>query len=112
MTPPQQHMHLEVLLRAGIPPIITVGEPGTHGAVVTGTQGIGVSTPMAAAVADATVGLAIEVHIPNGGMLVIGTKSMMLAAGVVALVLLAGNTERTEGASPNEHIITAPAVTC
>jgi hypothetical protein len=36
---------------------------------------------------------------------------MIVAAGVVAMVLLAGSTERAEGATPKEHIITAPAVT-
>ncbi len=36
----------------------TVGEPGIHGAVVFGMHGMGVSTPLAADVADATVGLA------------------------------------------------------
>jgi hypothetical protein len=34
--------------------------PGLHGAAITGIQGIGVSTPIAAAVAEATVGLAID----------------------------------------------------
>ena len=47
-------MHLEVLFSAGIPPIMQVGEPGAHG-TVTGMQGIGVSTPKAAAVADFTI---------------------------------------------------------
>ena len=78
-------MHVDVLLRASMPPILHVAEPGFQGEVVTGTQGIGVSTPNAAAVAEATVGLAIDVHIPKGGMFVVGMKSMMLAAGVVAL---------------------------
>ena len=103
-------MHFEVLLRAGIPPIIHVGEPGTHGAV-TGMHGMGVSTPKAAAVAAATAGLAIDIQTPKGGMLVIGTQSMILAAGVPAMVLLIGSTARTEGATPKEHIIIAPAVT-
>ena len=94
-----------------MPPIITVAAPGFHG-VVTGTQGMGVKTPRAAAVADATVGFATDIHTPKGGMLVMGTKSMMLAAGVVALVLLVGKTFRVEGAIPNVHIITAPVVTC
>ena len=35
-------------------------------------HGIGVSTPSAAAVAAATIGLASDVHIPNGGMLTTG----------------------------------------
>ncbi len=58
--PPQLHMHLEELFSAGILPISTVGDPGTHGAAVTGMQGIGVKTPNAAAVADATIGFAID----------------------------------------------------
>lgn len=73
MTPPHAHMHFEVLFRAGLLPSKIVGEPGAHGAEVFGTQGIGVRTPMAAAVAEATVGFAIDIHIPKGGMLVMGT---------------------------------------
>lgn len=66
MTPPQLHISLQVLSTAGIPPINTVGIPGIHGAAVAGTQGIGVSTPNAAAVAEATVGFAMLEHIPKG----------------------------------------------
>jgi hypothetical protein len=83
ITPPQVHMQVHVLFRAGMLPIMQVAEPGVQGDVVTGMQGIGVNTPRAAAVAEATVGLAIDMHIPKGGMLVIGTKSMMFAAGDV-----------------------------
>lgn len=72
ITPPQVHISLEVLLSAGMLPNSTVGAPGTQGAGVTGIQGIGVSTPNAAAVAAATVGLAGDVHIPNGRILTIG----------------------------------------
>lgn len=64
--PPQVHISFELLLSAGIPAIITVGEPGIHGAAVTGMQGMGVSTPIAAAVAAATVGFAGEVHMAKG----------------------------------------------
>lgn len=35
----------------------TMALPGAQGAGITGTHGIGVSTPMAAEVAEATVGL-------------------------------------------------------
>jgi hypothetical protein len=35
----------------------------------------------------------------------------MLAAGVVALTLLTGNTLSAEGAIPKVHIMTAPEVT-
>jgi hypothetical protein len=59
-------------LRAGAFRKITVAEPGTQGAGVTGTQGIGVKTPSAAAVAAATVGFASDWHIPKGGMFAIG----------------------------------------
>lgn len=72
ITPPQLHMHLHVLFTAGFPPTNTVGDPGAQGAAVTGTQGIGVKTPNAAAVAAATCGFAMEVHIPKGMILTIG----------------------------------------
>ena len=52
--PPQVHISLHESVRAGFFPTITVGEPGAHGAEVTGTQGIGVKTPCAAAVAEDT----------------------------------------------------------
>ena len=54
MTPPQVHMQVHVLFRAGMPPIVVVAAPGVQGLVVTGMQGIGVNTPRAAAVAEAT----------------------------------------------------------
>ena len=103
-------MHFDVLFRAGMPPIITVAEPGAHGAV-TGTHGIGVNTPSAAAVAEATVGLAIDMHMPKVGMFVIGMLSMIVAAGAPAIVLLVGITISAEGATPNVQVIAAPAVT-
>jgi hypothetical protein len=53
--------------------IIAVGAPGTQGAGVFGMHGIGVSTPRAAAVAAATVGLAGELHMPKGMIFSIGT---------------------------------------
>jgi hypothetical protein len=72
ITPAQVHISLEVVFRAGMPPIFTIGEPGAQGAVVTGMHGIGVSTPDAADVADATVGLAMLLHIPKGLMFTMG----------------------------------------
>ena len=51
MTPPQLHISFELSLSAGMPHTSTVGAPGTQGAMVMGMQGIGVSTPKAAAVA-------------------------------------------------------------
>src|SRR5262245_5560897 len=102
MTPPQLHIKVEVFVSAGLLPIITVGEPGAQGAVVTGIQGMSVNTPNAAEVADATIGLASEVHIPNGGMFAIGKLSMIVAAGrLLAVTMLDGRTIRLAGATPN-----------
>jgi hypothetical protein len=39
---------------------------------MTGMQGIGVNTPCAAVVAEATVGFARDMHIPKGGIFTIG----------------------------------------
>jgi hypothetical protein len=113
ITPPQLHMHLLVLFRAGILPTMTVGEPGAHGELVTGTQGMGVRTPKAAVVAEATVGFASDMHMPKSGILAIGLKSMMFAAGgPPTMVRLTGGTTRELGAIPKLHIIMAPATTC
>lgn len=103
MTPPKLHMHLEELFSAGKLEIRTVGEPGAHGAAVTGVHGIGVRTPRAAAVAEATAGLAIDWHMPNGAMFTNGLLSMMLAIGMEVIVRLTGSTLSIPGASPNEH---------
>jgi hypothetical protein len=105
-------MQVEVLLRAGMPPSMQVEDPGVQGLVVTGMQGMGVRTPKAAAVAEATVGLAMDIHMPKVGIFVIGMKSMILAAGAPTMTLLVGSTTRAEGATPKEHVIMAPAVTC
>src|ERR1044072_4326512 len=104
------HVHLDVLVNAGIFPIVTVGDPGVQGAGVFGMHGIGVKTPIAADVAEATAGLARDMHIPKGGMFIIGLLSMMVAAGAPAIVLLVGRIVRLPGAMPNEHIIMAPEV--
>eukprot|EP01034_Spumella_vulgaris_P042124 gene42124-52224_t len=112
ITPPQLHRHLETLSSAGMFAIITVGAPGTHGADVIGMHGMGVSTPSAAAVAAATMGLAIELHTPNGMMFTMGLKSMMLAAGgPSASTLFTGSTTSDDGAAPNVQVIIAPITT-
>jgi len=64
---------LLVLLKAGAPPSMTVGEPGTHGAGVLGRHAAGVKTPSFAAVAAATIGFAIELQSGNGMMFTSGT---------------------------------------
>jgi hypothetical protein len=112
ITPPQVHISIELLSSAGISAINTVGAPGAQGAGITGTQGMGVKTPRAAAVAEATVGFAIELHIPNGGTFTMGLLSMMLAAGVPVRTHLSGNTTREDGAAPKLHCNIAPIQTC
>jgi hypothetical protein len=101
-------MHFDELLRAGMLDTSTVGEPGAHGAAVTGMHGMGVSAPSAAAVAAATIGLAIELHIPKGKMFIIGLLSMILAIGSAVITRLMGNTISVPGASPKEHCKVAP----
>src|SRR5579871_6524261 len=82
ITPPQMHCSVEILSRVGWLPSSTVGAPATQGAGVFGMHGMGVSTPSAAAVADATVGLAIDMHAPNGMMFTSGTWSIIFASGI------------------------------
>ena len=93
-----------------------IGDPPTrtreveiHGAGVTGTHGMGVSTPNAAAVADATTGFAIDLHRPKGTMFTIGLLSRMLpAGGPCAMTRLMGSTFRGEGVSPMLHLSIEP----
>lgn len=89
----------------------TVGDPGAHGVEVTGIQGIGVSTPRAAAVAAATVGLARELHIPKGEMLTSGLLSKIFATGNATNACLSGKALNIAGATPKEHCNIAPPVT-
>jgi len=72
MTPAHMHISFDDSLSAGKFCNVTVGEPGTQGAGVMGMQGVGVSTPSAAAVAAAMVGLASDVQAPNDGMFASG----------------------------------------
>ena len=79
---------------------------------MTGMQGIGVSTPYAAAVAEATVGFAIDWHIPNGMMLVIGAISIILAISIFPHLGRRGTvTISDDGAIPKLHCSMAPIQT-
>jgi hypothetical protein len=101
MLPPQAHLHLEFLVSAFLFAIFTLLEPGFHGPGITGIQGMGVSTPIAAEVAADTVGLDMDLHIPKGGILTIGILSITVAAGnLSANVLLMGGTMRVLGVRP------------
>lgn len=104
MTPPQVHIHLEVLFRAGWFLIITFGDPGAQGPGVTGIQGAGVRTPIAAEVAAATAGLVGVVHMMKGIIFAIGLLSIIVAAGCFeAFTMLAGITVIVLGPVPKEH---------
>jgi hypothetical protein len=106
-------MSVEVSFRAGIFPSITIDAPGAQGATVAGIHGIGASTPMAAEVAEATIGLARLVHIPNGMILTRGLLSMILAAGMLAVnIRFVGKTISELAARPKLHCRTAPEQTC
>src|SRR4051812_23564863 len=103
MTPPHWHISFELLLSAGMLPTSTVGEPGTHGAVITGMHGIGVNAPSAAAVAAATAGLELAWHMAKGMMFAIGLLSMIVAmamAPFAVATLFAGGTDSAVGAAP------------
>jgi hypothetical protein len=96
-------MHLEDFVMTGAPPTMTRDEE-IHGAGVTGTHGIGVSTPNAAAVAEATIGFAIDRHRPKGTMLTIGLLSKMLpTGGPWPNTRLSGNTFSGDGVNPMLH---------
>ena len=70
---------------------------------------MGVRTPNAAAVADATTGFAIERHRPNGTMFTIGLLSRMFpAGGPCAITRLMGNTFNGEGVNPMLHLSIEP----
>jgi hypothetical protein len=101
-------MSFDELFNVGILASKTVGEPGTQGAVVMGIQGIGTSAPIAAAEAAATIGLAIDWHIPNGRILTIGLLSIMFASGTLVSTKFKGKTIRVPGATPKVHFNMAP----
>src|SRR4051812_20758764 len=95
-----------------MPSSSTVGAPGNQGEVVTGMQGIGVSTPASAAVAAATSGLARLEHNPKLGMFSSGMKSMIVADGSMSSSTgFSGGTISGIGTVPKLHDTTAPRLT-
>ena len=81
IAPPHAHMQVLLAVRTGSPLIEAFGEPGDHGAVMTGMQGWGVRTPRAADVAAATCGLDGVMHMRKGMMFVMGAMSAIFATG-------------------------------
>lgn len=83
-----------------------MGLPGAHGAVVTGVHGMGVSAPNAAAVAAATAGFAIDLHMANGRIFIKGTLSIIFAAGIAFMTRDFGSTVIGIGAIPISSLVT------
>lgn len=70
---------------------------------------MGVSTPNAAAVAEATTGLAMDRHNPKGTMFSIGLLSKMFpAGGPCAMTRLIGSTFSGDGVKPMLHLSIEP----
>ena len=112
MRPPHVQLHIDGDVSAGMFPMSVFAAPGFQGPAGTGTHGMGVSTPSAAAVAAATVGFARLMHMPNGGMFIIGTMSLIVAAGLPSMsTRLVGSTFNVEGATPKLQVNIAVAVT-
>ena len=111
MRPPHWHMSMESLVRAGLPPINSFGLPGIQGPAIIGIQGMGVSTPKAAAEALATFGFEGLLHIPKGIIFTMEMLSMIDARAWELMTLAAGRTFNTDGAAPNEQVMDAPAQT-
>ncbi|MEY2420288.1 MAG: hypothetical protein QOI95_355 [Acidimicrobiaceae bacterium] len=112
MMPLQAQLHIDGDVSAGTFPMTVFAAPGFHGPAGTGMHGIGVSTPSAAAVAAATIGFEGLVHMPKGGMFIIGTMSLIVAAGFPSMsTRLAGSTLSVDGAMPKLQVNMAVAVT-
>lgn len=112
ITPNHVHIQTELLLSAGMFLIITVGDPGAQGAVVTGTQGACVTVPSDEAMMAITAGFVGALHITKDGILTIGLLSIMFAAGIpLAFTAFVGKTLSGIGAEPKVHCIKAPVVT-
>jgi len=93
----------------GLFPTNRVGWDGVQGDTTTGTQGTGVGTPKAAAVAATKAGFAGEKHIPKGRMFTMEREEKMLAAGrLETMTREVGSTVSGVGAVPKAHLILIP----
>jgi hypothetical protein len=103
--PAQAHWQVDPAVNTDTPAATTLVEPGCHGPVGTGTQGIGVRTPIAAAVAALTAGFAGEMHTPNVGRFAMGIVSMIFATSCPPAVTKGpvGITVSGAGAAPIVH---------
>jgi hypothetical protein len=83
-----------------------VGATGTHGPVITGTQGHGVGTGFAM-----PAGFVGALHMANGMMFTIGAKSIIVPTGLFSNItgLGFGVGTKAEGAAPKMQVNWAPA---
>jgi len=109
IVPPKAHVSVHVLLSAGTAPSRGNVAPTQTPAGV-GTHGTGVNTPGGgAAVAAATAGFPIDVHIPHGATLAIGAASWIVAAGFPPIRMVGEDVAvSVPGAVPIVHIYVAP----
>jgi len=109
ITPAHKHISLQFFVTPGWLATVTIILPGIQGDGVLGIHGIGVSAPIAAAVAEATTGLASDWHKPNGRIFTMGLLSIILACGMLLFITrFTGNTINEDGASPMLHFKIAP----
>jgi hypothetical protein len=105
-------MAVESLARHGFPSARHFAWVAIQGPATAGTHGCGVSTPKAAAVAAATVGLPKDEHIPQPEILTLGAKSCIVATGFPsASTILCEVTLNVAGVVPKGHSTVAPAAT-
>lgn len=91
-------------MTAGRPPAVTLADGFNQGPAGTGTQGMGVKTPSAAAVAAATDGFAGLLHIPKEGILTMGPISVSTPAGRPDIITRGtGSALKGAGAKPKGH---------
>jgi hypothetical protein len=109
IVPPHPHEQVEESSSAASPSTVTLDEPGVQG-LSSGWHGCGVSTPLALAVALATVGLDIDVHIPKDATFAAPTSSIVPTATWLAET--SGlDALNVAGVVPNEHCRLAPVQT-
>jgi hypothetical protein len=111
--PAQVHRHLLSTVASGISLAFIKAEGGAQGAGMTGTQGIGVNTPSAAAVAATTSGFVGLLHIANGSTFTRGIISMIVAVAKASFTTgfpgISVATNRL-GAAPKLQVSAHPVV--
>ena len=99
------------MLMASFPCTFTFAQGCVQSSKVQGIQGIGVNTPIAAAVAAITIGFAGLEHMPKGRMFRNGIWSDLTATGRTDFTFLSGSTIIGVGMFPKLHFNIVPCVT-